>query len=275
MGNLRRRRLKFVDGQRQATADKIWKKFLKKMETIWKLDIKKQLLLASIIGGIVTAYSIFSFERYSKRKQIKQIKAETIQVDWSNELEKENQEKFIRQGQEVLINEQLSRNIAFLGKEGVSKLRHSFVIVVGLGGVGSHAAHMLCRAGVEHIRLIDFDQVTLSSLNRHAVATREDVGIPKVIAMKNHLLKTVPYANIDAKVKLFKLEDAEELLSGNPDYVLDCIDHLPTKIQLIEYCVKHNIEIISSMGAGAKADPSRIQISGINDTFEDPLARYV
>jgi tRNA A37 threonylcarbamoyladenosine dehydratase len=132
---------------------------------------------------------------------------------------------------------------------------------------------MLVRAGVENIRLIDFDQVTLSSLNRHAVATRADVGIPKVTVMKNHLLSTVPHAKIDSIVKLFRAEDAKELLNGNPDYVLDCIDHLPTKVELIEYCVKNKLKVISSMGAGAKADPSRIQIAGMNDTFEDPLAR--
>lgn len=96
----------------------------------------------------------------------------------------------------------------------MKKVRGSFIIIVGMGGVGSHAAHMLVRGGVERVRLIDFDQVTLSSLNRHAVATRSDVGTPKVIAMKNFLLKVVPHARIEARVQLFDQEHAAELLGG-------------------------------------------------------------
>jgi tRNA A37 threonylcarbamoyladenosine dehydratase len=89
---------------------------------------------------------------------------------------------------------------------------------------------MLMRSGVSKIRLIDFDQVTLSSLNRHAVATRGDVGTPKVICMKNHLLKTVPHCEVDAVVKMFDLENADTLLSGHPDFVLGII--LVTKNRL-------------------------------------------
>ncbi|KAF9161048.1 hypothetical protein DFQ27_002695 [Actinomortierella ambigua] len=176
---------------------------------------------------------------------------------------------------EELIQEQLSRNIAFLGEEGVQKLRNSFVIVVGAGGVGSWAANMLIRSGVGKIRLIDFDQVTLSSLNRHATAVQADVGTPKVIAMKKAFRNIAPWVEVDARVELFQEDSAEELLSGNPDYVVDAIDNINTKIALLKYCYDHKIPCMSSMGAGAKADPSRVQISDISETFEDPLARAV
>lgn len=108
----------------------------------------------------------------------------------------------------------MTRNISILGEEGVKKLRNAFVIVVGLGGVGSNVAHQLARAGVGHLRLIDFDQISLSSLNRHATATRNDVGTPKSIALKSHLLKILPHLNIDARNELFSPEKASELLSG-------------------------------------------------------------
>ena len=149
---------------------------------------------------------------------------------------------------ESLVSEQLSRNISFLGQERVDRLRECFVIVVGLGGVGSHAAHMLLRSGVENLRLVDFDQVTLSSLNRHAVATHKDVGTSKVVAMKKHLLQIAPWAKIEACNELFHAERADALLSaseGNrvPDLVLDCIDNLETKVQLLEYCHKANIKV--------------------------------
>ncbi|GJJ71963.1 tRNA threonylcarbamoyladenosine dehydratase [Entomortierella parvispora] len=176
---------------------------------------------------------------------------------------------------EELVKEQLARNIAFLGEEGVEKLRNSFVIIVGAGGVGSWAASMLVRSGVGKIRLIDFDQVSLSSLNRHATAVQADVGTPKVTAMKKAFRSIAPWVEVDARVELFQEDAAEELLSGNPDYVIDAIDNINTKLALLKFCYDHKIPVISSMGAGAKADPSRVQISDISETFEDPLARAV
>ena len=166
-----------------------------------------------------------------------------------------------------LIKEQLSRNISFLGKSKQENVDKSFIIVVGLGGVGSHAVHMLLRSGVTRIRLIDFDQVTLSSLNRHAVAKRADVGISKVSTMKKHLLEIIPNAHIDAVAEMFSKESAAIMLDGNPDFVLDCIDNIQTKIDLLEYCFKNKIRVVSSMGSGAKADPTRIHISDISETF--------
>ena len=222
-------------------------------------------------GALASASSVLLIQQIYKHWRISRLKTE-ITAQWEKELSFKSAEP--GDNEELLMDEQLSRNIAFLGEENVKTLCNSFVVVVGLGGVGSHAAHMLLRAGVRKIRLIDFDQVTLSSLNRHAVATRADVGIPKVTAMKNHLLEIIPNADIDNRVQMFSLEEADKLLEGNPDYVLDCIDHLKTKVELIKYCVDHKIKIIASMGAGAKADPSRIQIADLSNTFEDPLARF-
>ncbi|KAI9235788.1 MAG: ubiquitin--protein ligase molybdopterin-converting factor [Podila humilis] len=185
------------------------------------------------------------------------------------------QDNSVPQFDEELVREQLARNIAFLGEEGVEKLRNSFVVIVGAGGVGSWAASMLIRSGVGKIRIIDFDQVSLSSLNRHATAVQADVGTPKVIAMKKAFRQVAPWVQVDARVELFQEDSAEELLSGNPDYVVDAIDNINTKLALLKFCYDHKIPVMSSMGAGAKADPSRIQISDISETFEDPLARAV
>jgi tRNA A37 threonylcarbamoyladenosine dehydratase len=174
-----------------------------------------------------------------------------------------------------LIREQLSRHYSFLGEEGMQKLRHSFVIVVGLGGVGSHAAHMLARSGVGRLRLVDFDQVTLSSLNRHAVATLQDVGSSKAACLKQHLQEIVPFCKIESCVELFTKASADRLLGDTPDYVLDCIDNLDTKLDLLNHCFVNKIPILASMGAGTKFDPSRIQLADISNTYEDPLARTV
>jgi len=175
---------------------------------------------------------------------------------------------------EELLREQFSRNEQFFGKEAQKKLEDSFVVVVGLGGVGSHAAHMLVRSGVRKIRMIDFDQVSLSSLNRHAVATHADVGTPKATALVKHLLEFAPHCRdtIDAQVAMFDGEHAEEMLAGNPDFVLDCIDDVATKIDLLKYCADHGIRVLSSMGAGAKADPTRLHLATLGDVCNDPLA---
>lgn len=115
---------------------------------------------------------------------------------------------------EKQIQEQLHETTAFLGQERMDKLRNSFVIIVGAGGVGSWAALMLLRAGVGRIRIIDFDQVTLSSLNRHAVAVLEDVGTPKVTAIKKHFKRIAPFVNVESCIDLFNAETADTLLSG-------------------------------------------------------------
>jgi tRNA threonylcarbamoyladenosine dehydratase len=101
-----------------------------------------------------------------------------------------------------LEQELYSRNVGFFGGDGFANIREAFVIIVGLGGVGSHAAHMLARSGVRRLRLIDFDQVTLSSLNRHAVATWADVGTSKAQALKDRLMAIVPGADIDARAQV-------------------------------------------------------------------------
>jgi tRNA A37 threonylcarbamoyladenosine dehydratase len=157
-----------------------------------------------------------------------------------------------------LILEQLARNRVFLGEEGLKKVRNSFVIIVGCGGVGSWAATMLLRSGVGKIRLVDFDQVTLSSLNRHAVATLSDVGTPKVQALRKRMEQVAPWVEIDARNDLWRIEHGDVLLAGEPTFVVDAIDNLDTKVDLLYYCKSRGIPIISSMGAGCKSDPTRV-----------------
>lgn len=179
---------------------------------------------------------------------------------------------------EELIEEQLARNYAFLGKDGVEKVRNQRIVVVGAGGVGSWAATMLVRSGVGKIRIIDFDQVSLSSLNRHAVANVQDVGTPKVECLKNHLQKISPWVDIDVKNQLFNIKSADELIMGqdfNPTYIVDCIDNIDTKVDLLAYCYEKQIPVVSSGGSACKSDPSRINIGDISKTEEDPLTRSV
>lgn len=179
-----------------------------------------------------------------------------------------------------LITEQMTRTASFLGHDRFDLLRDSFVIIVGLGGVGSHCTSALARSGVSKIRLIDFDQVTLSSLNRHAVATLADVGTPKVDCVRKRLQAVVPWANWECCNEVWKQEQAERLLGawekdkGNkPDFVVDAIDNIDSKVALLQYCHDHGIKVVSSMGAGCKSDPTRIFVDDISASVEDPLSR--
>lgn len=181
-----------------------------------------------------------------------------------------------------LILEQLTRNRSFLGAGGLDKLRNAFVIVVGCGGVGSHAAAALARSGVSKLRLIDFDQVSLSSLNRHAVATLADVGIPKVLCLQRRLTAITPWVRFDLRLQKFEGKVAPELLAAweggdatgqKPDFVIDAIDNIDSKVDLLKYCHDNNIPVISSMGAGTKSDPTKIMVGDIGESTDDGLSR--
>lgn len=174
-------------------------------------------------------------------------------------------------------DEQLSRNSLYFGQDGMEKIHRSRIAVIGLGGVGSHTAHMLARSGVGYLRLIDFDQVTLSSLNRHACATLDDVGTPKVDALKKFLEKICPdrsYLEIDSRVQMYTGDSAKDgtLLDGEWDLIIDAIDDVPTKANLIAHCVRSGIRVISCQGAGGKSDFTRLHVSDLRSASRDPLA---
>lgn len=178
----------------------------------------------------------------------------------------------------ALILEQLARNRVFLTDEGLTRLREAFIIVVGCGGVGSHATAALARSGCGRLRLIDFDQVTLSSLNRHAVATLADVGSPKVKCLEKRLEQVVPWTQFDSRNELFNEPVATKQLEPwsdgqKPTYVIDAIDNIDSKVALLYYCQTNGIPVISSMGAGCKSDPTRVFIGDISASTDDPLSR--
>ncbi|GIL71551.1 hypothetical protein Vretimale_2607 [Volvox reticuliferus] len=171
-------------------------------------------------GGAYVAYSLIG-----ARKAAAAQTASAPSTDWNGSWSA-SVENFL---EDEILTEQLTRNVQFFGEDGQLEIAKAFVVVVGLGGVGSHAAHLLLRSGVGRLRLIDFDQVTLSSLNRHAVATREDVGTPKATCLEKHFRKIMPEAYIEAVVEMYTAEREDALLSGRPDFVIDAIDNIDTK----------------------------------------------
>lgn len=127
------------------------------------------------------------------------------------------------------------------------------------------------------MRLIDFDQVTLSSLNRHAVATLADVGTPKVHCLRKRLEQITPWTHFECRNELFGEQSAAAQLSDlngqRPDFVIDAIDNIDSKVALLNYCSKNRLNVISSMGAGCKSDPTRIFIGDISASTDDPLSK--
>ena len=151
-----------------------------------------------------------------------------------------------------------------------------FIVVVGIGGVGSHVIMSLLRSGITHLRVIDYDLVTLSSLNRHAFAVRSDVGKLKAHLVKEYAYKYNPNIHIEPIDDAFLLQHAEHYIKrGNPTYVIDCIDDLDSKIDLIHYCIENNINIVSSMGAAGKYDPSKIRYSIFDRIGGDAMGKRI
>ncbi|KAJ5199002.1 Molybdenum cofactor biosynthesis MoeB [Penicillium cf. griseofulvum] len=264
-----------------------------------------QLATAAVVSGAAVAGAIFGYQSYKRKEAVHDLKASIPSLDElhpaemltdfgaaSNgvQLSKEDERgaALARRAQrgdydDDLILEQLARNRVFLGDEGLAKLRSSFVVVVGCGGVGSHAAASLARSGVSKIRLIDFDQVTLSSLNRHALATLADVGTPKVHCIRRRLEQVAPWVMFDCRNELYGKSVSEDLLGPwtlthdgegrRPDFVLDCIDNITSKVELLHYCHSNSLPVISSMGAGCKSDPTRVVVGDISLSTDDPLSR--
>lgn len=180
----------------------------------------------------------------------------------------------------LMRQEQLSRHFLYFGESGMEQLQASRVLIVGVGGVGSHAAHMLARSGLGSIKLVDYDQLTLSSLNRHACGVLADVGRPKVECMANFMRQICPnpeYLQVETENVMYTADNGASLLdhgeSGKPwNMVLDCIDDIPTKAALVADCLKRKIPVISCMSAGGKADPTRLLLTDLKSAAKDPLA---
>jgi tRNA A37 threonylcarbamoyladenosine dehydratase len=171
--------------------------------------------------------------------------------------------------------EMFVRSLDLLGPEGFAALQRALVAVIGLGGVGSHAAGALVRAGVGRLRLVDFDKLTASSLNRHVVATSAQVGQGKAELLAEHLAAVNPAAEIEVCPAFFHDDTADALLAGPPDLVLDAIDSYTPKVALLKRCVEQGLAVVSCMGASARTDPTLVRVGDLSETRVCPLARAV
>jgi tRNA A37 threonylcarbamoyladenosine dehydratase len=167
------------------------------------------------------------------------------------------------------------RTELLLGKPAMSGLTTARVAIFGVGGVGSWAAEALIRSGIEHLLIVDSDVICATNVNRQSQATALNVGQSKPEELRRRLLEIHPRATIDARQMPYNETTRPSFDLGAFDYVLDCIDSLSNKVLLLEHCQTAGVTVFSSMGAGAKLDPTRVRVAPISESSVCPLARMV
>ena len=173
------------------------------------------------------------------------------------------------------MREEFVRTAMLLGEEAIEKLQRARVAVFGVGGVGGYAVEALARCGVGALDLIDSDTVSRSNINRQILATYSTVGMLKVDAAKNRVLDINPDCVVTTYPIFYLPETAEQFDFTQYDYIVDCIDTVTGKLQLVERAVAAETPIICSMGTGNKLDPSAFQVADIAKTPMCPLARIM
>lgn len=170
---------------------------------------------------------------------------------------------------------QFSRTELLLGKENMENLSKARVAVFGIGGVGGYTVEALVRSGVGAIDLIDDDKVCLTNLNRQIIATRKTVGKYKVDVMKERILDINPDCKVEVHKCFYLPETKDEFDFSRYDYVVDAVDTVTAKVQLVMEAKEKQVPIISSMGAGNKLDPAAFEVADIYKTSVCPLAKVM
>jgi tRNA A37 threonylcarbamoyladenosine dehydratase len=170
---------------------------------------------------------------------------------------------------------QFSRTELLFGKDAMDKLEQSRVAVFGIGGVGGYTVEALVRSGVGTIDIIDDDKVCLTNINRQIIATRKTVGKYKVDVMKERILEINPKAVVYTHQCFFLPENVDNFEFDQYDYIVDAVDTVTAKLELVMQAKKFNVPIISAMGAGNKLDPTRFEVADIYDTSICPLAKVM
>lgn len=172
------------------------------------------------------------------------------------------------------MQNQFSRTELLIGKDGVEKLNKSKVAVFGIGGVGSYVVEGLARAGIGSFILVDKDEVDITNINRQIIATTKTIGKAKVQVAKERILEINPNAKVEIYQEFF-MPESKGILDDSIDYIVDAVDTVTAKIELIVRANKLNIPIISCMGTGNKLNPTKFEVTDIYKTTICPLAKIM
>lgn len=173
------------------------------------------------------------------------------------------------------LHRRFDRMGRLVGDEKMKKLFNTHVMIIGLGGVGSWAAESIARSGVGIITVIDFDEICITNANRQLHALQGLVGKKKSEVMAERLQKINPQAKVTSLPMFYSKDTSAEILAHKPDYIIDCIDNLTAKTFLLNECRTQNLKVITSGGASAKMDPTRIRITDLAKTVIDPMSHTV
>lgn len=169
----------------------------------------------------------------------------------------------------------LSRTSLLVGEEAVRSLTHKHVMVVGLGGVGSFAAEFIARSGVGTMTIIDGDVVDPTNRNRQLPALATNHGVSKALIMAERLQAINPELKLNTVQQFINPAMVQQLLATRPDYIIDAIDSITPKITFMQMAYESGLPLVSSMGAGGKLDPTKLQVADIAKTYSCPFAQQV
>lgn len=170
---------------------------------------------------------------------------------------------------------QFSRTELLIGKENIDRLKQASIAVFGVGGVGSYVVEALVRSGIGRLTLIDHDDVNCTNINRQIPALHSTIGKKKVDVMRERILDINPSCTVVAHSIYYEVGMGSMLVDKGCTYIVDAIDSLPEKVDLIAYAIQNHIPIASSMGAGNKLDPTKFTVADISKTHTCPMARAV
>lgn len=173
------------------------------------------------------------------------------------------------------MDEIFLRTEMLLGPQAMERLAAAHVAVFGLGGVGSWCAEALARSGVGALTLVDHDEVGPTNLNRQVEATRSTLGLPKAQAMADRIRDINPACRLTQRAEKYEADRRESFFAVRYDYIVDCIDLVSCKLDLIQTALERDVPIISALGTGNKLDPSQFRITDLSKTEGCPLARVV
>ena len=170
------------------------------------------------------------------------------------------------------MDKRLERVQLLLKDEGLNKLKYSTVLIIGVGGVGSYAAEALARSGVGKLILVDKDNIDITNLNRQIHTNDSNINRSKVEVMKERILSFFIF-NVEIIQEFY--DSSLNHIFNNVDFVIDAIDTVTSKVDIMEYCLKHKIKFVSSMGMANRFDPSMIEYTYLDKTYNDPLSKAI
>lgn len=171
--------------------------------------------------------------------------------------------------------QELSRFSLLIGEEQEKLLKEKTVLVLGLGGVGGHVVEALCRSGVGRLILIDQDIVDITNINRQIIALHSTIGRPKVEVWEERIRDILPSCRVITIKKRITEENIASIFQESVDFAIDACDSVSTKFSFLSYCIEHHIPHLTCLGTGKRMDPSKLMITDLKKTENDPLARIL